>query len=206
MRKQRIQCRALPRCTAPRRTRRILRVPPQYRRSIDPGRGRRQPELGRNAQRGFVLSPSGEKQIAHFTTENSPLLSNSINDIAIDQQSGVVYIGTENGITSYQGEALAGERYHLANAEVFPNPVYNGYEGPIAIRGLSRDATVKITDINGRLVYETRALGGQAIWDGRDYQGRKVHSGVYLVFSATNPRESGFAAPTSAVARIIVQH
>ena len=154
----------------------------------------------------FVLSPSGEKQIAHFTTENSPLLSNSINDIAIDQQSGVVYIGTENGITSYQGEALAGERYHLANAEVFPNPVYNGYEGPIAIRGLSRDATVKITDINGRLVYETRALGGQAIWDGRDYQGRKVHSGVYLVFSATNPRESGFAAPTSAVARIIVQH
>jgi hypothetical protein len=154
----------------------------------------------------FLVSSTGEKQLAHFTVDNSPLLSNSINDIAIDQERGVVYIGTENGITSFQSDAVLGERYHLSKVEVFPNPVYTSYEGPIAIRGVSRDAVVKITDINGRLVYETRALGGQAIWDGRDYQGKRVHTGVYLVFSASNPRESGFTEPTSAVARIIVQH
>jgi hypothetical protein len=65
---------------------------------------------------------------------------------------------------------------------VFPNPVPPGYTGTIAIRGLVRDAFVKITEPDGRLVHQTRALGGQAIWDGRNYKGEKVSSGVYLVF------------------------
>ena len=65
-----------------------------------------------------------------------------------------------------------------------PIPVRPGYSGPIAIKGLVRDASVKITDINGKLVYETKALGGQATWDGRDYNGEKAATGVYLVFSA----------------------
>ncbi|MFM8450257.1 MAG: hypothetical protein ACKOAY_09155 [Haliscomenobacter sp.] len=154
----------------------------------------------------FVLSANGEKQLAHYTTENSPLLSNSINAIAIDQQEGIVYIGGENGINSLQTDAIAGERYHLAKLDIFPNPVYSDYQGPIAIRGVSRDAVVKITDIQGNLVFETKAQGGQAIWDGNDYLGRRVQTGVYLVFSASNPREAGFAAPTSAVGRILVQH
>lgn len=154
----------------------------------------------------FVLSANGEKQIAHYTTENAPLLSNSINSIAIDQEQGIVYIGGENGINSIQTDAVAGDRYHLSELRIFPNPVYSSYQGPIAIRGVSRDAVVKITDIQGNLVYETKAQGGQAIWDGNDYQGRRVQTGVYLVFSASNPREAGFAAPTSAVGRILVQH
>ncbi|MCI5080904.1 MAG: hypothetical protein MRY78_04390, partial [Saprospiraceae bacterium] len=64
-------------------------------------------------------------------------------------------------------------------------------------------ANVKITDINGRLVYETRALGGQAIWDGRDYNGRKANSGVYLIFGATDPRNSGFENPDGVVGKIL---
>ncbi len=154
----------------------------------------------------FVLSPNGEQLVARFTTANSPLLDNSINDIAIDQETGLVYIGTESGITSYQGDAIAGDRIHLAKAEVYPNPVAPDYEGPIAIRGLSRDAEVKITDIRGRLVFETKALGGQAIWNARDYLGNRVRSGVYLVWSSTSSREAGFAEPTTAVARILVQN
>ncbi|MCB9080796.1 MAG: hypothetical protein H6555_03690 [Lewinellaceae bacterium] len=151
----------------------------------------------------FLLSPDGEETIARFTTRNSPLPSNTINDIAVDPLSGEVFIGTENGIISYRAEAIVGGRVHKASVEVFPNPVRPDYTGPIAIRGLARDAIVKITDISGRLVFETKALGGQAIWDGRDYTGQVVQSGVYLVFSASNPQRIGFGQPDGAVAKIV---
>ena len=131
----------------------------------------------------FVFSPSGEEQVAFFDKSNSPLFHNQINAIAIDDKTGEVFIGTPKGLLSYRSDATAGTIPKLSKVEVFPNPVRPEYKGPIAIRGLARDANVKITDINGQLVYETKALGGQAIWDGRDYQGRKAASGVYLVLS-----------------------
>jgi hypothetical protein len=88
--------------------------------------------------------------------------------------------------------------------QVFPNPVRPEYDGPIAIRGLSENANVKITDVNGKLVNEFQAFGGQAIWNGRDYNGRRVQTGVYLVFASTNPREVGALAQPDAVVTKIV--
>jgi len=133
----------------------------------------------------FVLSEDGEELIAKFNEENSPLFDNSILDIEIDPESGEVFIGTEAGIISYRSDATLGGNAHKEKALVFPNPVRPEYAGPIAIKGLARDSNVKITDINGQLVYETQALGGQAIWDGKDYTGRKAASGVYLVLGTT---------------------
>ncbi len=152
----------------------------------------------------FVLSPTGEEQIARFTTDNAPLFDNNITDIAINQQTGEVFIGTDKGIISYQSDAIAGGTLNKATVEVFPNPVRPEYAGPITIRGLARDANVKITDINGKLIYETQALGGQAIWDGRDYNGTRAATGVYLVFSTTNPRYAGFDNPDAVVAKILI--
>lgn len=153
----------------------------------------------------YLLSPSGEEQIARFTTANSPLFDNVIYDIAVNQQTGEVFLGTAKGILSYQGDAIAGGRVHKADIEIYPNPVRPDYEGPIAINGLARDANVKITDLGGRLVFETQALGGQAVWDGRDYNGRRANSGVYLVFATTNPRNAVFEAkPSKAVAKIVL--
>jgi len=63
--------------------------------------------------------------------------------------------------------------------------VREGYDGYIAIKGLVNNAQVKITDINGTLVYTAKAEGGQAIWDGKNFSGRRAHTGVYLVFAAT---------------------
>lgn len=133
----------------------------------------------------FVQSSDAETTILRLTTENSPLLSNNINDIAINPNDGEVFIGTDQGIISYRGEATQGSSFH-GDTEVyaFPNPVRPDYKGPIAIRGLVEDANVKITDVNGTLIYQTVAIGGQAIWDGNDYNGRRAASGVYLVFSA----------------------
>lgn len=152
----------------------------------------------------FVLSPSGEEQIARFTEDNSPLFDNNIIDIAINPNNGEVFIGTDKGILSYRSDAVAGKRLNDKNIVVFPNPVRPEYDGPIAIKGLARDADVKITDVSGKLVFETTALGGQAIWNGRDYNGQRVKSGVYLVFSTTNSRYIGFENPSAAVAKILV--
>ncbi|MGK0389384.1 MAG: hypothetical protein ACI94Y_002124, partial [Maribacter sp.] len=140
----------------------------------------------------FLISEDGLEEIYHFTKDNSPLFNNIINDIVINERTGEVYIGTNSGIITYQGDATVGGVVHDAEVFAFPNPVRPDYKGPIAIRGLPQNANVKITDVSGTLIYETTANGGQAIWDGRDYNGREASSGVYLVFSVnkknlTNP-------------------
>jgi hypothetical protein len=152
----------------------------------------------------FLLSPDGREELARFTTGNSPLLDNAVIDIAVNPLNGEVWIGTQRGIISYQADAVEEGATHAAEIEVYPNPVRPEYEGPITIRGLPRDAEVKITDVNGRLVFETIAQGGQAIWDGRDYTGRKVASGVYLIFSSSNSSFAGFDGRSDAASGKIV--
>ena len=128
----------------------------------------------------WLISPDGEKVIQHFTEENSMLLSNDVRKIAINGTTGEVFFSTSKGICSYKGTATDGGTANI-NVVVFPNPVPPSYNGTIGIRGLVNNASVKITELDGRLVYETRALGGQAVWNGRDYKGRKISSGVYVV-------------------------
>ena len=146
----------------------------------------------------FVQSPSGEEQVARFTTENSLLFDNNIQDIAFNDVTGEVYIGTNEGLQVYRGQATAGGSVN-SKITVFPNPVRPEYIGDIAIKGLAQDANVKITDVNGQLVFETTALGGQAIWNGLDYNGRKANTGVYLVFATSR----NTANPDAAVAKIL---
>ena len=136
----------------------------------------------------WLISSDGKKLIQHFTTANSPLLSNDVKKIGIDPQSGEVFFATFNGICSYRSTATApNETFN--NMMVFPNPVPAGYNGTIAIKGLTDNAIVKITELNGRLVYQTRSLGGQAIWNGKDYNGNKIASGVYLVIARNDSGE-----------------
>lgn len=128
----------------------------------------------------WLISPDGDKIIYRFTEENSSLLNNDVKKITIDPATGEVFIATISGICSFRSTATEGDNTN-SNILVFPNPVPPGYQGTIAIRGLVNNALVKITEMNGRLVFQTRALGGQAIWDGRNYRGEKVASGIYLV-------------------------
>lgn len=131
----------------------------------------------------WLLSPDASTIVYRFTVDNSPLPSNRIQKISIDQATGDVYIGTEQGLVSYRSTATEGG---TTNKDVlaFPNPVPSGYTGTIAIKGLVDNADVRITDISGQLVYRTKALGGQAVWNGLDYTGRKPQSGVYIVFAS----------------------
>jgi len=148
----------------------------------------------------FVQSPSGEDQIAHFNIDNSPLFDNNIIDLAYNGQSGEIFIASDKGIQAMRTETTQGQKRHEDTVFAFPNPVRPDYFGPIAIKGLARDANVKITDMNGRLIYETKALGGQAIWNGADYNGRRASTGVYLVFSSST---DSFDDPDSFVTKIL---
>jgi hypothetical protein len=140
----------------------------------------------------WLMSAEGEKVIYRFTEENSPLLSNDVKRIAIDGKTGEIFFATANGICSFRSTATEGGEKN-ENVLVFPNPVPPGYSGTIAIRGLVNNAIVKITELDGRLVYQTRALGGQAVWDGKDYRGRKISGGVYLVLVSDDGRTENLA-------------
>lgn len=133
----------------------------------------------------FLLSADGRQTIFNFNAGNSPLPSNNVLDIAINGQNGEVFFATDKGIASFRGLATEATAVH-SNVFAFPNPVRPGYAGYISVRGLVRNALVKITDINGNLVYETIAEGGQAVWNGLDLWGRRPASGVYLVFSTND--------------------
>jgi hypothetical protein len=129
----------------------------------------------------FLMSADGTKQIQHFDESNSPLFDNNISSIEINHKTGEVYIGTSKGIISYRGTAALGYD-DFTDVYAFPNPVRHEYEGPIAIKGLMNNTTLKITDISGTLVYETKSEGGQALWYGKNFKDERVCSGVYMVF------------------------
>jgi ligand-binding sensor domain-containing protein len=134
----------------------------------------------------FLFSPSGRETIFQFTTDNSPLPTNSVNDISIDESSGKVYFATDKGIVAFQGERSSKPEDNLESVRVFPNPVRPGFDGNVTIDGLTDRARVKITDIEGNLVYEAVSQGGSIPWDTRSFSGSKVASGVYFLFISTN--------------------
>jgi hypothetical protein len=137
----------------------------------------------------FLLSEDGTEEIRKFTTENSPLLSDNITDIVIDPESGEVFIGTEQGIVSYIGDATQGSLQNDCST-VYPNPVRENYTGPIAISGLKRDSEIRITDVRGNLIFSTVSNGGKAIWDGKNLDGQRVATGVYFALSSDSEGES----------------
>jgi ligand-binding sensor domain-containing protein len=129
----------------------------------------------------FLLSDDGYERVHYFNVENSPLLDNNVVALAVDGTTGMVYMSTNRGMVGYRSDATTGVALADTNtAYAFPNPVRPEYVGTIAITGLPANSNVKITDISGQLVHETRALGGQAVWDGVDYTGRRTATGVYL--------------------------
>ena len=135
--------------------------------------------IGTESSGVFLVSANGLETVKHFTSENSPLLSNNIISIGINEKTGEVFFGTGKGLISYQSDAIEGGD-SFNNVHAFPNPVRETYKGVITITGLVTDSRVKITDITGNVVFETISNGGVATWDGNRRTGDRVATGVYL--------------------------
>jgi hypothetical protein len=129
----------------------------------------------------FLVSPDGQETKYHFTINNSPLPSNTINDIDINSATGEVFIATDKGLISFKGTSTAANE-DLNNVYVYPNPVRPNYSGTVKVAGLIDKANIKITDIEGNLVYETTSQGGTIEWDTTAFGRYKVASGVYMIF------------------------
>ena len=140
----------------------------------------------------YCISADSNTELEHFTTENSPLPTNEIKKLALDETTGVLYIGTYYGLCSYQTD-ITDNYGSLSNdgAYAYPNPVSPDHTGSITIMGLTTGAIVTITNTAGYIVHRGTTSGPSYQWNGRDLSGRRVASGVYNVLVATSDGESG---------------
>ena len=141
----------------------------------------------------YLISADNLTQLAHFTSENSNLFSDNIESIAINNQTGEVFFGTDKGLCSYMSDATeVADKLKKDDVYAYPNPVRPDYTGLITITGLTYDADIKIVTSNGTLVAQGRSNGGSFTWDGCDQSnGKRVASGVYMVLAATNEGNKG---------------
>jgi ligand-binding sensor domain-containing protein len=131
----------------------------------------------------WLFSPDADEALLHFTTKNSPLPSNRIVDVKVNDKTGEVWVATDAGVVTYRGAASITEGKPQC-AAVSPNPVRAEFAGTVGITGLANNALVKITDVAGHLVYATKANGGTVTWNMTNPEGKRVRSGVYLVMSS----------------------
>lgn len=136
----------------------------------------------------YQFNADGTELIGQFTTEESPLPSDHIRELRFEKETGILFIDTPNGMVSYRSNSTISSE-DLSSITIFPNPVRPGYGGQVGIKGLMDKSVVKITQLSGRLVYETRAQGGTASWNLSDYTGRRVTGGIYLVIVVSSNGE-----------------
>jgi hypothetical protein len=140
--------------------------------------------IGTESSGVYCLSSDGQKEIYHFTQENSPLYSNLIKDIVTDETTGDVFIATDKGILSFRTSVIKGFD-DFTDVHAFPNPIRPGFSGSVNITGLIDEADVKITDVSGNLVWSTKSQGGQVEWNLKTFSGTKATSGVYMIYCAS---------------------
>lgn len=139
--------------------------------------------IGTESSGLFLVSPDGLETLHAFNASNSPLLSNVITSVTVHPKSGEVFIGTDKGIVSFQGDAIEPEE-EMVQLRIYPNPVRQNFTGDIVMEGFSADSEVVITDVSGSLVYKATSLGGRVTWNGKNLNGVKVGTGVYLVLAS----------------------
>lgn len=129
-------------------------------------------------------SPWDSKAWVHYTPENSGLPDKRVNSIFVDQKKGETYIGTESGLSIFSG-SFSELKDNLESVVSGPSPYILDNNSEFIIKNLVAGASVKILNINGKLIktltHENGSVaGGRATWDGRDQNNAKVSSGIYI--------------------------
>ena len=148
--------------------------------------------FGTNGNGAYLISADNMKQVKHFLSSNSKLLSNNIESIAIDDKTGEVFFGTDKGLCSYMSDATKpSDNPDNGDAYAYPNPVRPDYKGLITVVGLAYNSDVKVVTTNGILVAQGTSNGGTFTWDGNDFNGKRVASGIYMVQTADQEGNNG---------------
>ena len=148
----------------------------------------------------WLFSEDADEALLHFTTANSPLPSNRIQDVEVNDKTGDVWVATDAGVVSYRSGSSVTEGAPSC-AQAFPNPVPLDFGGTVGISGVANNAVVKITDVAGHLVYATKASGGSALWNLNDVNGRRVNSGVYLVLTSDADGKNGCVSKVAVLSK-----
>lgn len=138
----------------------------------------------------YLLSEDCITEIEHFSTGNSPLLSDNILNLCYNPESGILYISCEGGVLTYQTDAIEGED-DFSSLHCYPNPVRPEYSGELRIMGLMNDSQVSITAANGDLIFQTQSQGATATWDLRMPSGARVKPGIYLIHGVDEEGKNG---------------
>jgi len=146
----------------------------------------------------WLFDEQADTQIRFFNDENSPLPSDEISDVEINDITGEVFFATPEGLVSWRGSGTEGQSTHT-DVKIFPNPVRESFKGTVGISGLATNANVKITDVSGKLIWQSKANGGTATWQVKDYNGGRASTGVYLVFSSTEDGEESFVGKIAVI-------
>lgn len=147
--------------------------------------------FGTPSSGAYLISADNMTQVQHFLSTNSPLLSNNIESIAINDKTGEVFFGTDKGLCSYMSDASTPAEGDSGEVYAYPNPVKPGYKGLITVMGLANNSDVKVVTTNGVLVAQGRSNGGTFVWDGNDLSGKRVASGVYMVLASDQEGNNG---------------
>jgi ligand-binding sensor domain-containing protein len=140
-----------------------------------------------------VLSNDGVTW-THFTTGNSPLVSNNVLSFAFNKETGEVWIGTTNGLSRLK-TPFTEPKENLSLLTGYPNPfIIDGSGNNFTITNLAENTSVRILNVAGSIVKTFKAdqiQGAQVFWDGRDDDGNLVASGIYVYLAFT---DSGLSA------------
>ncbi|MBI3519089.1 MAG: hypothetical protein HY062_06995 [Bacteroidetes bacterium] len=153
--------------------------------------------VGTESSGVYCFSADGQQEIYHFSVDNSPIYSNLVRDIVVDETSGDVFIATDQGVQSYRTPIIKGYD-DFTSVHAYPNPIRPGSNGPVYVKGLIDAATVKITDVYGNLVWSTVSQGGQIEWNLQTFSGTKAASGVYMIYC------SSASGDKSATAKLLI--
>ena len=143
----------------------------------------------------YLISADGQQTLQRFTKSNSPLISDNINDIEINGETGEVFFSTDQGLCSFISDAVDPQsELDKNNLKVYPNPLRPEDRRLIRVTGLAFNTNVKIANAAGKLVYEGTSNGGEFTWNCRTTAGKQVASGIYYILATDENGKKGASA------------